>query len=118
MRAIIEKCELTDLPIKTLPGIQDMLSDKVSLSKLREVSIEDLLGREKIELDWKEVQKEIANKTILVTGGGGSIGSELCDQILKLGPSKLIIFERSEFNLYKIEQALSSSPVFWVIYVK
>ena len=111
MRAIIEKCELTDLPIKTLPGIQDMLSDKVSLSKLREVSIEDLLGREKIELDWKEVQKEIANKTILVTGGGGSIGSELCDQILKLGPSKLIIFERSEFNLYKIEQALSSSPV-------
>lgn len=111
MRAIVEKCELTGLAIKTLPGIQDMLSDKISLSKLREVSIEDLLGREKIELDWKEVQKELANKTILVTGGGGSIGSELCDQISKLGPSKLIIFERSEFNLYKIEQALSSSPV-------
>jgi FlaA1/EpsC-like NDP-sugar epimerase len=81
------------------------------LSKLREVSIEDLLGREKIELDWKEVKKELVNKTILVTGGGGSIGSELCDQISKLGPSKLIIFERSEFNLYKIEQALSNSPV-------
>ena len=111
MRAIVEKCELTGLPIKTLPSIQDMLSDKVSLSKLREVSIEDLLGREKIELDWKEVKKELANKTILVTGGGGSIGSELCDQILKLGPSKLIIFERSEFNLYKIEQALSNLPV-------
>ncbi len=111
MRAIVEKCELTGLPIKTLPGIQDMLSDKVSLSKLREVSIEDLLGREKIELDWKEVQKELANKTVLVTGGGGSIGSELCNQISKLGPSKLIIFERSEFNLYKIELALSKSPV-------
>ncbi len=111
MRVIVEKCELTGLPIKTLPGIQDMLSDRVSLSKLREVSIEDLLGREKIELDWKEVKKELVNKTILVTGGGGSIGSELCDQISKLGPSKLIIFERSEFNLYKIEQALSNSPV-------
>jgi FlaA1/EpsC-like NDP-sugar epimerase len=111
MRAIVEKCELTGLPIKTLPGIQDMLSDTGALSKLREVSIEDLLGREKIELDWKEVQKELANKTILVTGGGGSIGSELCSQISKLGPSKLIIFERSEFNLYKIEQALSDAPV-------
>jgi len=111
MRAIVEKCELTGLPIKTLPGIQDMLSDTEALSKLREVSIEDLLGREKIELDWKEVQKELANKTILVTGGGGSIGSELCSQISKLGPAKLIIFERSEFNLYKIEQALSDSPI-------
>jgi FlaA1/EpsC-like NDP-sugar epimerase len=110
MRAIVEKCELTGLPIKTLPGIQDMVSDSETLSKLREVSIEDLLGREKIELDWKNVHKEIANKCILVTGGGGSIGSELCYQISKLGPSKLIIFERSEFNLYKIEQALSNSP--------
>ena len=111
MRAIVEKCELTGLPIKTLPGIQDMLSDTEALSKLREVSIEDLLGREKIELDWKEVQKQLANKTILVTGGGGSIGSELCSQISKLEPSRLIIFERSEFNLYKIEEALSDSPI-------
>lgn len=111
MRAIVEKCELTGLPIRTLPGIQDMVSVTEALPKLRDVSIEDLLGREKIELDWKDVQKELANKTILVTGGGGSIGSELCFQISKLGPSKLIIFERSEFSLYKIEQILSDSPV-------
>lgn len=111
MRTIVEKCELTNLPIRTLPGIQDMLSEKVTLSKLREVSIEDLLGREKIELDWQEVQKGLVNKVVLVTGGGGSIGSELCYQISKLGPSKLIIFERSEFNLYKIEQKLSNSPI-------
>jgi len=111
MRDIVQKCEETDLPIRTLPGIKDMLSDAVTLSKLREVSIEDLLGREKIELDWKDIQKEFSNKTILVTGGGGSIGSELCEQISKLGPSKLIIFERSEFNIYKIEQALSNSPI-------
>ncbi len=111
MRAIVEKCEQSNVPIKTLPGIQDMLSDTVTLSKLREVSIEDLLGREKIELDWKDIQKEFANKTILVTGGGGSIGSELCCQISKLAPLKLIILERSEFNLYKIEKALSNSSV-------
>jgi FlaA1/EpsC-like NDP-sugar epimerase len=111
MRAIVEKCESTGLPIRTLPGIQDMLSGTEALSKLREVSIEDLLGREKIELDWKDIQKELANKVILVTGGGGSIGSELCYQISKLGPSKLIIFERSEFNLYKVEQTLSNSLV-------
>ena len=111
MRAIVDKCESTGLPIKTLPGIQDMVSATEALPELRSVSIEDLLGREKIELDWNDVQKELTNKTILVTGGGGSIGSELCAQISKLGPSKLIIFERSEFNLYKIEQALSNSNI-------
>jgi FlaA1/EpsC-like NDP-sugar epimerase len=111
MRTIVEKCETTNLPIKTLPGIQDMVATTEALPKLREVSIEDLLGRARIELDWKNVQKELANKVILVTGGGGSIGSELCYQISKLGPSKLIVFERSEFNLYTIEQALSNSPV-------
>lgn len=111
MRAIVELCELTGLPIRTLPGIQDMVSVTEALPKLREVSIEDLLGREKIEMDWDEVQQELANKTILVTGGGGSIGSEICVQISKLHPAKLIIFERSEFNLYKIEQTLSSSGI-------
>lgn len=111
MRAIVEKCELTGLPIRTLPGIQDMVSVTEALPKLRDVSIEDLLGREKIEMDWDEVQQELANKTILVTGGGGSIGSEICVQISKLHPAKLIIFERSEFNLYKIEQTLSNTGI-------
>lgn len=111
MRKIVEKCELTGLPIKTLPGIHEMVSVSEALSELRSVSIEDLLGREKVELDWNDVQKELTNKVILVTGGGGSIGSELCLQISKLGPAKLVIFERSEFNLYKIEQELSNSNI-------
>lgn len=109
MQSILKHCEDTDLPIRTLPKLQDIVSNNSTLSNLREVTIEDLLGREKIELDWEGIQKEFANKTILVTGGGGSIGSELCSQIAKLAPSKLIIFERSEFNLYKIEKYLSNS---------
>ena len=107
MQRIYSLCEKTNLPIKTLPRLQDVVSITDPLSDIREVSIEDLLGREKVELDWQEVQKDISNKTILVTGGGGSIGAELCLQIANLAPSRLIIFERSEFNLYKIEQKLS-----------
>ena len=111
MQKIISFCEQTNLPIKTLPGLQDMVSMADALSDIREVSIEDLLGRDKVELDWQEVQKDILNKTILVTGGGGSIGKELCLQIANFNPSKLIILERSEFNLYKVEQALSNYAI-------
>ena len=111
MQKIISFCEQTNLPIKTLPGLQDMVSMADALSDIREVSIEDLLGRDKVELDWQEVQKDILNKIILVTGGGGSIGKELCLQIVNFNPSKLIIFERTEFNLYKVEQTLSNYAV-------
>ena len=107
MQRIYSLFEKTSLPIKTLPRLQDMASVTDPLSDVREVSIEDLLDREKVELDWQEVQRDISNKIILVTGGGGSIGTELCLQIANLAPSSLIIFERSEFNLYKIEQKLS-----------
>jgi FlaA1/EpsC-like NDP-sugar epimerase len=111
MQQIISFCEQTNLPIRTLPALQDMVSMTNALSDIREVSIEDLLGRDKVELDWKELQKDILNKIILVTGGGGSIGKELCLQIASLNPSKLIIFERSEFNLYKVEQSLSDYSI-------
>jgi FlaA1/EpsC-like NDP-sugar epimerase len=108
MQKILEICEKTNIPIRTLPGIQDMVEDTSALSVLREVSIEDLLGREKIEFDWQDIQKGISNKTILVTGGGGSIGSELCLQIARLGPLNLIVYERSEFNLYNVERKILS----------
>jgi len=111
MRDIVKKCEPAELPIKTLPGIHEMTSVNEVLSNLRELEIEDLLGREKVELESNELQEIIKSKTIMVTGGGGSIGSELCCQITKLGPKKLIIFERNEFNLYKIEQLLDNAPI-------
>ena len=106
MQKILKICEKTNIPIRTLPGIEDMVEDKSALSVLREVSIEDLLGREKIEFDWQDIENGINKKTILVTGGGGSIGSELCIQIARLKPKKLIVYERSEFNLYNLERKI------------
>ena len=106
MQKIVNICEEVDIPLRTLPKLQDMVSGKSALATIRDVSIEDLLGREKIELDWKVIQQGITNKVILVTGGGGSIGSELCHQIAQLNPSELIVFEHSEFNLYKIQSEI------------
>ena len=111
MQKIINSCEETLCSLRTLPGFQDMVSGRVTVSELREVMIEDLLGREKVKLDWESIQKNISNKKVLVTGGGGSIGAELCLQITKLAPSQLIVFERSEFNLYRTEQSLSQVNV-------
>ena len=106
MQRIVARCEQTGIPLRTLPKIQDMVSGKVTLSELREVSIEDLLGREKIELDWQIIQQGLTNKVVMVSGGGGSIGSELCMQISELNPAALVIFERGEFNLYNIQRSI------------
>ncbi len=108
MQKIVEKAENTKLPVRTLPKLNEMISTRPSLKELRDVSIDDLLGRDKIELDWRLLQQGISNKTVMVTGGGGSIGSELCRQISGLHPKHLIIIERSEFNLYRIMQELDS----------
>ncbi|MFT4563050.1 MAG: FlaA1/EpsC-like NDP-sugar epimerase [Gammaproteobacteria bacterium] len=106
MQSIVEICEQTSLPFRTLPRIQDIVSGKVGLQEIREVSIDDLLGRDKVELDWQSIQSALVGKAVLVTGGGGSIGSELCRQAARLGASKVIVFDHSEFNLYKIEREL------------
>jgi len=82
------------------------MSGKVRINELREVSIEDLLGREPVSLDWPAIRRELAHKTILITGGGGSIGSELCRQLAQLKPSRLVILDHSEFNLYQIQMEL------------
>lgn len=105
MRRIVEICEGTGLPFLTLPSVQDMLAGQM-FGNLREVSIEDLLGRRPVQLEAQAVAAHIADARILVTGGGGSIGSELCKQIARYAPEELIIFEQSEFNLYRIEQIL------------
>jgi len=103
IRHIVEICETTGLPFRTLPQLQDLVSGKASLKDLRDVRIEDLLGRETVELDWQAIAEATREKTVLVTGGGGSIGAELCRQLARLKPDRLIILDRSEFNLYSID---------------
>jgi len=106
MQRIVESCEHMNVPICTLPGLQDMVSGRPAISDLRELSIGDLLGRERIELDWEAIARGIRNQVVLVTGGGGSIGSELCRQIGALQPERLVILERGEYNLYRIHADL------------
>jgi FlaA1/EpsC-like NDP-sugar epimerase len=108
MQRIVELVKNTNLPVRTLPKLNEMISGNPSLKELREVSIEDLLGRDRIELDWMLLQQGISSKTVMVTGGGGSIGSELCRQICGLNPEHLIILDQSEFNLYRILQELGT----------
>lgn len=106
MRRIVNFCEDADVPFRTLPSLKDLAEGRVNINTLREVSIEDLLGREPVILNWQEINKELKNKVVLVSGGGGSIGSELCRQIARLEPTKLIVFEQSEFNLYSLDMEL------------
>jgi len=106
MREIVTHCENARIPFRTLPGIKDIADGSVKIDSLREVLLEDLLGREPISHDIKAIQLTLQNKSILVTGGGGSIGSELCRQLSKLNPEELIIIDNNEFNLYHIDLEL------------
>jgi FlaA1/EpsC-like NDP-sugar epimerase len=106
MQRVVERCEATGLPFRTMPRLADVVAGRSSLGELKEVAIEDLLGREQVQLDWTSIRTGISGKRVLVTGGGGSIGSELCRQVARLGASALTIMEISEFNLYRIEQEL------------
>lgn len=105
-RDILRICNETNCKLKVLPGMYQFITEEVSVSKLREVSIEDLLGRDSVKIDLDSVKGYIKNKTVLVTGGGGSIGSELCRQIAKCNPKCLIIFDIYENNAYDIQQEL------------
>ncbi|HIN91237.1 MAG TPA: polysaccharide biosynthesis protein [Alphaproteobacteria bacterium] len=109
MRRIANYCERTGLPVLTLPKLSEFLSAKTSLGSLRTLDIGDLLGREPIELSWMEIGQGLIDKSILISGGGGSIGSELCRQVARLGPKRLVVFEKSEFNLYTIDRELRTS---------
>ena len=105
-RDILNICKETGCELKTLPGIYQLISGEVSLSSMKDVDIADLLGREQIRVDLEEILESLRGKTILVTGGGGSIGSELCRQIARHEPGLLVIFDIYENNAYEIEQEL------------
>ena len=105
-REILKYCNETECKIKILPGMYQLVNEEISVSKLREVSIEDLLGRDSVKIDLSSVKGYLQGKTVLVTGGGGSIGSELCRQIAKCNPKCLVIFDIYENNAYEIQQEL------------
>jgi FlaA1/EpsC-like NDP-sugar epimerase len=97
------------LAVRTLPGLGDIATGKVALSDVRELDIDDLLGREPVKPNGLLLNRNIQGKTVLVTGAGGSIGSELCRQILKSSPKRLLLVEMSEFALYQIHQEIQTS---------
>lgn len=103
MRRIIEKCRTTGLKYLTIPGIGELIDGKASINHLREVRIDDLLGRKPIRLDLENIRQEIEGKGIMITGAGGSIGSELVRQVCCFKPSSLILYEMAENFLYQID---------------
>ena len=105
-RDILNICKETQCELRSLPGTYQLVNGDVSLSKMKPVAVEDLLGREPIKVNMDEIFQYLKGKTILVTGGGGSIGSELCRQIASHNPKQLIIFDIYENNAYDIEQEL------------
>lgn len=106
LKDILDICQQTGCHVKTLPGVYQIMNDEVSISKLRNVEIEDLLGRKPIQVDLDEIMGYVKDKVVLVTGGGGSIGSELCRQLAGHKVKQLIIFEMYENNAYEIQQEL------------
>ena len=104
---ILNICKQTKCKLKTIPGIYEIVDEKVNINGLRDINIEDLLGREPVKLSNEDIDKYIKQKTILVTGGGGSIGSELCRQIAKFNPKKLIVLDIYENNAYDLQMELN-----------
>ncbi len=106
MQRFVQICTQANIPFRTLPALRDIIAGEVTVSQLREVSLEDLLGREPVQLDLESVRKEISGTTVLVTGAAGSIGSELCRQILDYGPEHLICLDQSETGLFFLRLGL------------
>jgi len=109
IRRIAELCRDAELETKIIPGIYEIVGEKVNLSRIREVAIEDLLGREPVQLDEDVVGSSIRSRVVLITGAGGSIGSELCRQVSRFGPSRLVLVERYENALFEIHRELTQA---------
>lgn len=106
LKKILDECKKTTAQVKIMPGVSEVIDGKFSVKKIRDVDVEDLLGREPIKLDFSGISSYIENKVIMVTGGGGSIGSELCRQIARFNPKELIIFDIYENNAYDLQNEL------------
>jgi FlaA1/EpsC-like NDP-sugar epimerase len=103
---IVRLCEAIPIKVRIIPGLYEILEGRVEISRIRDVQIEDLLGRDPVDLDIQSISKELAAKTVMVTGAGGSIGSELSRQVIRFAPAKLLLVERAEFALFNIDRFL------------
>jgi len=108
MRRVVEICEKSDIEFRTLPTLNDLGNKATRIDDLKRVAIDDLLGREPVSLVWDSIREGLAGKRVMITGGGGSIGSELCRQIARLNPVELIVIDNSEYALYRIDHELQS----------
>ncbi|RKT45593.1 nucleoside-diphosphate sugar epimerase/dehydratase [Thiocapsa rosea] len=110
MQRLVGLCETAGRPFRTVPQVKDVMAGLVSVNQLRPVLIEDLLGRDQVNLDWDGMRNGLADRVVLVSGAGGSIGSELCRQLRACRPRELILVDHGEFNLYRIETELLDEP--------
>ena len=109
---VVEAAQASNVPVKTLPGLYELITGDVQLAQIRPVQVEDVLGREQVEVDMKQVGSFLEGHTVLVTGAGGSIGAELCRQIARVGPARLILVDNGETALFEIERVLVSERDF------
>ncbi len=108
MQRLVELCERSGKPFRTVPQLKTVLSGAITLHQLRPVSIDDLLGRNPVQLDWVAIRAGLTDRVILVTGAGGSIGSELCRQIIAARPKRLVLADNGELNLYRLDFELAA----------
>ena len=109
IRSIVERCQGTGVLFRTIPVVTDVIEGRVQVSQIREVDIDDLLGRAAVELDTDEIGRQLHGRRVMVTGAGGSIGSEMCRQIARFRPEQLVLVERAENNLFEIDRELRAS---------
>jgi FlaA1/EpsC-like NDP-sugar epimerase len=109
LNRIFDECSKTKVKTQIIPRIEDLMTGKVSVNQFREVQVEDLLGREPVELDMKGISSSVSGKTVLVTGAGGSIGSEICRQICRFGPKKIVLVGHGENSIYLIDMELRNT---------
>ena len=109
IREIVRSCDKARVRVKTLPGIGELIQGQVSVSHIKDVEIEDLLGREQVQLDEAGIRRYLAGKKVLVTGAGGSIGSEICRQVARFAPAKIVLLDNAETPLFHIDKELTAA---------
>src|SRR5690606_24792807 len=103
---LVAICNETDVKVQMIPKIEDIVSGKISVSSLKNVDVEDVLGREPVELDINAISDYVSGRTVMVTGAGGSIGSEICRQLMCFSPGKILLVGHGEYSIYSIDLEL------------